>query len=287
MNRRGVLFMVVVCSVLIGSVELVAPGVATAAPAPSSAAAASALFPVGYAGTSRQSTQRPMTNTGSQQFTSRNWDGYITYTPTASIDFNTVQASWVQPTVTCEKASAWTVFWIGLDGWFNDTVEQGGSEAYCPRAHKAATYGLWWEMYPTNSIQTVLIINPGDHITASVTFVPGTQLFTIEVSDTTSGQSFTEQETCASGLVCERSSTDVITEDVGRFGANSFFPLAKYGTMTYAGAEVTDTTGDSGTISAPTWLNAAVTEKLRRTTYAKVTALVSGGSSFSAIWHHR
>ncbi len=142
-------------------------------------------------------------------------------------------------------------------------------------------------MYPTNSIQTVLIMNPGDHITASVTFAPGTQVFTITVSDTTSGKSFTQQETCASGLVCGRTSTDVITEDVGSFGANSYFPLAKYGTMTYSGAEVTDTAGDSGTISAPAWLNAAVTEKLRRTTYAKVTALGAGGSSFSTIWHHR
>jgi len=92
-------------------------------------AAASAAGPVGYAGPARQVTRTRAINPVSQQFTSRNWDGYITYASSHSTDFNSVTATWVQPTVTCDSANAWTVFWVGLDGWWNNTVEQGGGPA--------------------------------------------------------------------------------------------------------------------------------------------------------------
>ena len=116
------------------------------------------------------STLAPVIGNSSHQFTSRNWDGYVTYSSSHTTDFNKVRATWIQPVVRCEAAQAWTVFWVGLDGWYSDTVEQGGSSAYCSSAQATPEYSIWWEMYPTNSIQTVLTINPGDHITASVTY---------------------------------------------------------------------------------------------------------------------
>jgi len=241
----------------------------------------------GYAGPARDVTENPATINGSHRFTSRNWDGYLTYTSSESTDFSTVAASWIQPTVTCEAKNAWTVFWIGLDGWFNDTVEQGGTQAQCGTVGGTPAYSMWWEMYPTNSIQTVLVINPGDEITASVRFVAATSVFTIKVTDVTSGKSFTRREQCASGLTCDRSSADVITEDVGRYGGSGYFPLANYGTMGYTKAKVTDTAGETGTISASEWLNSSVTEKEGTTTYATVTPLSAHGSSFDTVWNHQ
>jgi hypothetical protein len=243
--------------------------------------------PVGYAGPAREITQTRSTRTGSQQFTSRNWGGYITSASSHSTDFNSVKATWVQPTVTCEAKNAWTVFWVGLDGWWNNTVEQGGSSAFCPTSGGAAQYQLWWEMFPTNAIQTVLTINAGDTITASVKYATATSVFTIKVRDVTSGQSFTRHERCANGLTCDRSSSDVITEDVGMVGAGSFFPLADYGTMGYTNAGATDTAGHKGSISGRNWLNAAVSEISGGITYAIVSPLSSHGTAFTTTWQHQ
>jgi Peptidase A4 family len=271
------------CSVGIMTVVLSVGLALWAVPSGASATAT----PVGLAGPAWEVKQTRAVNHVSQQFTSRNWDGYITYASSHSTEFNSVKATWVQPTVTCEAATAWTVFWVGLDGWWNNTVEQGGSEAYCPTAGGSPTYDLWWEMFPTNSIQTVLAINAGDTITASVKYATATSVFTIKVKDVTTGKAFTKHERCGSGLVCNRSSADVITEDVGMFGAGSYFPLADYGTMGYTNVGVTDTTGTKGSISKKSWLNAAVTEASGGTTYATVSALSAHGTAFTTTWQHQ
>ena len=242
---------------------------------------------VGFAGPAQRVTVGPARPGGSQHFPSRNWAGYITYDAGGTTDFNSVSATWVQPVVKCQTAQAWTVFWIGLDGWFDGTVEQGGSSAYCPTAGGKPQYSLWWEMFPTNAIQSVLATAAGDTVTASVTYSAHRSTFTITVKDLTSGKHFTRHEHCGGGQTCQRSSTDVITEDVGRFGAGNFFPLANYGTMSYANAAAQDVAGHSGSISGSHWLNAAVTETAGGVTYATVSALSSAGRSFSTTWKHQ
>jgi hypothetical protein len=256
---------------------------ATAHAAPGSRAAVRHRA-VGYAGPARQRTVRFAANHSSAQFTSRNWDGYIAYENGGPTDFNVVKSTWVEPAVTCSAKNAWTVFWVGLDGWFNGTVEQGGSSARC--INSVPHYSLWWEMYPTNAIQTMNAINAGDTVTASVTYEPGTQTFVIQVKDVTTGQGFTENEQCASDLTCDRSSTDVIAEDVGHF-SGGYFPLANYGTMTFTQSKTTDVNGTSGGFSRKAWLNAAVTETDGSTTFATVSALSDKGKTFSATWHHK
>ena len=251
---------------------------------------APARGPVGYVGPavhSPLSAQSPLSNSGSQQFASRNWDGYITYLSSQGTDFREVKAKWVQPTVTCEAAQAWTVFWVGLDGWFNGTVEQGGTEAYCATAGGSPAYNVWWEMFPTNSIQTTFAINPGDKIVASVKYLDDSATFVIHVEDESNGQSLRELQHCAAGLVCQRSSADVITEDVGRFGNNTFFPLADYGTMGYRDALVKDMSGHHGTISAKAWLNGAVSESAGGVDYASVSPLSDEGADFTTTWLHQ
>ncbi len=252
----------------------------------SPAQAAGALGPAarGFAGPARQRAQHAAVPSTTAQFTSRNWDGYITYVATHGTDFNAVKATWVQPSVVCHPLNAWTVFWVGLDGWWNNTVEQGGSSAQC--INGTPNYTLWWEMFPTNAIQPVLTISAGDTITASVVFDPASAKFVIRVKDVTSGQSFTRRPACASNIVCDRSSADVIAEDVGHVGGSTFFPLADYGTMSFTGSKITDLAAHSGGFSRNTWLNAAVTESAAGTTYATVSTLSNHGKDFSATWQH-
>jgi Peptidase A4 family len=239
----------------------------------------------GFAGPARETpTRRPGATGPIPHFTSRNWGGYITYVTSEGTDFESVQATWVQPTVTCPKPRAWSVFWVGFDGWWNDTVEQGGTSAECVGG--VPEYESWWEMYPTNAITTVFAISPGDKITASVTYETSTSTFVIAVSDLTSDQSFTMDEQCAADLTCDRSSADVIAEDVGKSGSGSYFPLADYKTMKFTNSEVADVNSDSGPLADPNWLNASVEEESGATTYAKISALNGKGNGFAATWEH-
>jgi Peptidase A4 family len=275
---------------------LLASGMLAVPPVAMGAVAASATFrpgPVthssstdsvsGSAGLVRSGVGSPAAGRGTA-FTSRNWDGYISYLSSQATDFNVVRATWTQPAVKCEKPNAWTVFWVGLDGWLDNTVEQGGSSAQC--SNGTPQYTTWWEMYPTNSIQTVFTISPGDHLSASVTYMTATATFVIKVSDLTSGHSFTKNEKCANNLTCNRSSTDVIAEDVGEFGGGSFFPLADYGTVSFGGSKITDTAKHTGSFTDTSWLHAAVKEAAGGVTYATVSALSGGGAAFKATWKH-
>lgn len=244
----------------------------------------SATMPAGFAGPARDKGGLLPTTAATGQFTSRNWDGYLTYASNEGTDFKVVKAKWIQPAVTCPADNAWTVFWVGLDGWWNDTVEQGGTSAEC--VNGTPQYASWWEMYPTNAIQTVFSINAGDTMKASVTYQTSDATYVITVKDITSGQSFTENEQCASNLTCDRSSAEVIAEDVGMFGGDGFFPLADYGTMGFGGSSITDTSGHTGSFSNPHWLRAAITEASGGTTYATVSKLANEGKAFKATWNH-
>jgi hypothetical protein len=245
-----------------------------------SARAASVHRPVGYAGPARG-----IMHAGSGSLESRNWAGYAALPLTGTTDFNAVKSTWVEPAVTCEAASAWTVFWVGLDGWNSDTVEQGGSSAQCIGG--VPNYTLWWEMYPTNAIQTMNGISPGDTISASVTYDPSTKLYRIKVKDVTSGQGFTKHEKCANNQTCSRASAEAIAEDVGRFGQGTYFPLADYGTMTFTNSTITDVNGTAGGFTKPAWQYAAITEQSGTRIYATISALSDRGKTFSATWKHR
>jgi hypothetical protein len=238
---------------------------------------------LGYAGPARGVIRHG----GVGSLSSRNWAGYVAQKANGSTDFNAITSTWIQPTVKCEANNAWTVFWVGLDGWLNNTVEQGGSSAQCIGG--VPQYTLWWEMFPTNSIQTMNTISPGDTITASVTYDPGTQKFQINVQDVTTGQGFIRNEKCAADQTCERSSTDVIAEDVGHFGGSTFFPLANYGTMQFTNATTTNINGASGGFTKRAWQFAAITEQDQTTgrIYATISALSDRGKTFSATWKHR
>src|SRR5690348_707254 len=58
--------------------------------------------------------------------TSSNWAGYAVTGGT----YTTVTSNWVQPAVTC-SSTAYSSFWVGIDGDTSSTVEQTGTEADC------------------------------------------------------------------------------------------------------------------------------------------------------------
>jgi hypothetical protein len=56
--------------------------------------------------------------------TSTNWSGYADTAGT----YTSASASWTQPAGTCSKGDQYAAFWVGIDGYSSETVEQTGSE---------------------------------------------------------------------------------------------------------------------------------------------------------------
>jgi hypothetical protein len=94
--------------------------------------------------------------------TSLNWAGY------ASIDstFGDVKGSWTQPAATCNGKSTYSSFWVGLDGYSSNTVEQLGTEADCSKGKPV--YYAWWETFPDPARRLSFTVTPGVTYTAEV-----------------------------------------------------------------------------------------------------------------------
>ena len=94
--------------------------------------------------------------------TSTNWSGYAV----TGSRFTSVSASWTEPTVKC-SGTAYSSFWVGLDGDTSNTVEQTGTDADC--SGSTPQYYAWYEMYPKFPVNLRGTVRPGDHLSASVT----------------------------------------------------------------------------------------------------------------------
>jgi hypothetical protein len=208
---------------------------------------------------------------------SQNWAGYVN---TGRV-YNGMSSTWRQPVVTC-RSESYDVFWVGLDGWTNGTVEQDGTAAYCSGAGATPQYFTWWEMYPTNSIQGVFVINAGDLVTSTVSYANG--IFTLRVTDSTSHRSFTTAQRCASNLTCSRNSAEWIAEapssSTARFNLAPFAPITFYNDYAWSRVLLRDSaryiTG---------WSYSAIVMK-QTDTDAVPSYLSSNGSAFNVYWYN-
>jgi Peptidase A4 family len=156
--------------------------------------------------------------------TSHNWSGYATTSGT----YNSVSASWVQPTAHCGSGATWSAFWVGIDGYKSDTVEQTGSEADCNAGRK---YSAWYEMYPANPVTFSNTVSPGDQFTASVT--ASGDNFTLTISDITQGWTHTIDKSLKGA---KKSSAEVIAEAPCCQDDGDILPLTDFGTVHFSDA---------------------------------------------------
>ncbi|HEY2505606.1 MAG TPA: G1 family glutamic endopeptidase [Streptosporangiaceae bacterium] len=168
---------------------------------------------------------------------STNWSGYAATGSNGA--FTSVSGSWTQPTATCSSSGRgrnsdqYAAFWVGLDGFSSDSVEQTGSDSDC--AGRTPDYYGWYEMYPAAPVNFNNPVRPGDSMSASVTF-SGTETFTLVLKDNTEGwtQTITKNET---GLA--RSSAEIITEAPS--SNTGVLPLADFGTINYSASTANGT----------------------------------------------
>jgi hypothetical protein len=158
---------------------------------------------------------------------STNWSGYAASGGNGS--FNSVSSSWTEPTATCDdNGDEYAAFWVGLDGYNSSSVEQTGTDSDCDGG--TPDYYGWYEMYPADPVYFTNTVEPGDSMSASVTFT-GTDTYTLVLTDSTQGWTQTETE-YESGLA--NSSAEVITEaPSSSYGP---LPLADFGTVNYSGS---------------------------------------------------
>lgn len=130
------------------------------------------------------------------------WAGWVDVSPppppAGGGQYESAFANWTVPKVSCDFLEmAGASEWVGIDGFGESTVEQGGTQSDCVAGQ--GTYAAWWELFGTpvdGGLQVDLPgddhIHPGDHVSVLVVaghgsgdpslFFPGegTYLFTFE-----------------------------------------------------------------------------------------------------------
>jgi Peptidase A4 family len=203
---------------------------------------------------------------------STNWSGYA---DTGS-SFSKVTGSWTEPSASCSsRTTSLAAFWVGIDGYSSDSVEQDGTIIEC--YERTAYQYTWWEMYPTNDIQVVgSTLAAGDSITASV--VRSGTSYTLAVTDSThSANSFTTTQSCSD---CANSSAEWIAEAPS--GSSGVYPLAHFSTWTDTGSTVTEGS-TSGVISSFTDDEITMIDN-SGAVKAQPGALNSAGNGFAVAW---
>jgi hypothetical protein len=168
------------------------------------------------------------------QAESTNWSGYAVTGGDGA--FKSVSASWTQPKATCSRrgGDTYAAFWVGLDGYSSDSVEQTGTLIEC--VGSTAYYYGWYEMYPAALMTFSSTVKAGDSFSASVT-VSGS-MYTLTLFDST--QNWTKTESInESGL--DDSSAEVITEAPCCTNSGGILPLADFGTVNYTSSDANGT----------------------------------------------
>jgi hypothetical protein len=159
-----------------------------------------------------------------------------------------VKGSWIVPKVAnsaigngkcLHEDVSWydASFWIGIDGWSSNTVEQTGTASDC--YYGTLFYYAWYEFYPAPSF-TPFSVKPGDQMTAEVSFSAG--MFTTTITDLTSHQTFTSPRTGVPGA--EENSAEWISESAAACLTSdcsvfSFLDLTDFGSATFSAASAT------------------------------------------------
>jgi hypothetical protein len=198
--------------------------------------------------------------------TSSNWAGYAAFNGR----YTTVSANWKQPTASCTSATTYSSFWVGLDGYSSNTVEQTGTSADCSGG--TPRYYAWYEMYPKFPVNLSIAVRPGDSMSGSVT-TDGAGHFTLHIHNGTTGGDFV---TTQNSKKARLSSAEAIAEAPS--GAGGVLPLTNFGTASFSAVTVN---GQAIGAFSPDRIDMVGPGYTKATTSA-----LSGGNAFSVTWKH-
>ncbi len=213
---------------------------------------------------------------------STNWGGYAVTGGAGSV--TDVKGSWIVPAVTCTSGNQYSSFWVGIDGYSSNSVEQTGTDSDCSGA--TPVYSAWYEYYPKYPVYSRMAIHPGDVMFAEVKYT-GRSSFTTTLTDVTTGKSFSSTGKVPSAA---RSSAEWIMEAPYSGGV---LPLANFGAVSfgqdYTGraptgvATIGSATGAIGSFPAASVQQIAMAYT-NGTVKASPSVLTTDGTSFVGTW---
>lgn len=234
-------------------------------------------------------------------YESSNWAGYaVTGAKGAVTD---VKASWQVPPAQCSTTypNGYSSFWVGIDGWSSNTVEQIGTDSDCVSLNgktNTPTYYAWFEFYPQAGyvIEFPKAIAPGHIISAEVKsaagasatgprggFGGGGSKFTVTLTDATTGYTFSTSSTVPGA---QQSSAEWIAEaPCCSDKQGDVLPLAPFGIVDFGSdsTTVSNKTGALGSFGANVQESIMVDESNSSVVKAQPSA-VSDNTSFSVQW---
>jgi hypothetical protein len=262
---------------LFGALTLALPGGLALASMPANAATAGGLSVV----------HTPVHVSGVRHDTvaSTNWSGYAV---TSTAQFTDVTGTWIQPAASCARNSnTYASFWVGLDGYSSNSVEQLGTDTDCSRG--APSYYAWYEMYPANSVslsKATYPVSVGDTLTATVHRSGGS--YTLSLSDKTKGWKFSQAETGSDA----NTSAEWVAEapSLCNIFRCQLASLTNFGTFSMTGAGASNSSLPDSSISSFASSDGSPHEMTMVTnsmvTKAQPSTLTSGGTAFTDVWHH-
>lgn len=228
---------------------------------------------------------RSTSNCPSGTVCSTNWSGFAVTGSSGSV--SDAKGSWIVPSVTCTSSTTYSSYWVGIDGYNSNTVEQTGTDSDCSSGH--GVYYAWYEFYPNPSVQiSGFTVSPGNVISAEVSYSSTTGQFTTTITD---GAQHFSTSSAVSGAA--RSSAEWIVERpalcIGRHC--KLTSLSDFGSVSL-GADYTSISGTNyATISGSTGAIGSFGSNVRITmvnssgnTLAEPSALTSDGTSFTETW---
>lgn len=217
---------------------------------------------------------------------SYNWSGYAVTGAAGSV--TDAKASWTVPLVSCpigskprQNQNQYSSFWVGIDGFNDNTVEQIGTDSDCQSG--TPTYYAWFEFYPNPMFMiNSVTIHPGDVISAEVSSTGGGS-FTVSLTNVTTNQSSGSISTQVPGA--QQSSAEWIAEAPS--GAGGVLPLANFGTVLFSqnGATVGGTAGAIGSFGSNVQDITMVGEHRPHPIKAQPSPLSGDGTGFSVTWY--
>lgn len=197
--------------------------------------------------------------------TSPNWSGYAALTKLQdplNYSVEKVSGSWIVPTLTATPDDAFSVAFVGIDGFFNNetavTIEQIGTAHIWFEGEPF--YFAWFEMFgptSTGGLNEIVNfpVNPGDEIFAQVKYV-GNNIFSLKIFNTTQKAFVKVPYSLTFQPLAARTSAEWIVEAPS--GINSILPLANYGTLEFCNCQAV-IRDKKGSISNKRWENTAIT----------------------------
>jgi uncharacterized repeat protein (TIGR02543 family) len=207
-------------------------------------------------------------------FTSSNWSGYVLTGQSGG--YQGVGATWTVPTLNCSSTpSGSTADWVGVNGWNSSTgLFQTGTSSSCEPGGQVDT--AWWTDQDRHYAEQVLFsISPGDVIEAEVNQL-SSGYWVYSIIDVSNGRSMSAVEAYSGNAT----SAEWIAEDPTNLNNSTFYPLANFGTVTFADLTLTV---PGGSWYLPTYSNSIEMVDSARSIMALPGAIEGAGASASFV----